>query len=89
MLLSAQGLKIKAIAKGYQVDRDTGSPWSKKWEKAERKSLYEKPRSGRPSKLTPAEKDLARQDSTEEPRCLKQVIERLHQKTAQRLSLSS
>jgi len=89
ILLSSQGLKIKEIAKVYQVDRDTVSTWIKKWEKAEMKSLYDKPRSGRPSKLTPEEKDLARQYIKEEPRCLKQVVERLHQKTAKRLSLSS
>ena len=89
ILLSSQGLKSNEIAKGYQVDRDTVSPWIKQWEKAELKSLYDKPRSGRPSQLTPEEKDLARQYIKEEPRCLKQVVERLHQKTAKRLSLSS
>ena len=89
ILLSSQGLKIKEIAKVYQVDRDTVSTWIKQWEKAEMKSLYDKPRSGRPSKLTSEEKDLARQYIKEEPRCLKQVVERLHQKTAKRLSLSS
>jgi transposase len=89
ILLSSQGLKIQEIAKVYQVDRDTVSTWIKKWEKAGMKSLYDKPRSGRPSKLTPEEKDLARQYIKEEPRCLKQVVERLHQKTAKRLSLSS
>src|SRR6266705_4666131 len=52
-------------------------------------SLYDKPRSGRPPKLTPAEKDLARQYIKEEPRCLKQVVEHLRQKTAKRLSISS
>ena len=89
ILLSSQGLKIKEIAKVYQVDRDTVSTWIKKWEKASVESLYDKPRSGRPPKLTPEEKDLARQYIKEEPRCLKQVVERLYQKTAKRLSLSS
>jgi transposase len=89
IVLSSQGLKIKEIAKVYQVDRDTVATWIKKWEKDEVESLYDKPRSGRPPKLTPAEKDLARQYIIEEPRCLKQVVERLHQKTAKRLSLSS
>lgn len=89
ILLSSEGLKIKEIAKVYQVDRDTVSTWIKKWEKAGMESLYDKPRSGRPPTLTPEEKDLARQYSIEEPRCLKQVVERLHQKTAKRLSLSS
>jgi transposase len=71
ILLSAQGLKIQEIATLYQVDRDTVAAWIKKWEKAEIESLYDKPRSGRPPKLTPEEKDLARQYILEEPRSLK------------------
>ena len=89
ILLSAQGLRIKEIAKIYQVDRDTVATWIKKWEQSGMASLYDKPRSGRPPKLTPEEKDLARQYIKEDPRCLKQVVERLSQKTAQRLSISS
>jgi transposase len=89
ILLSAQGMKIKEIAKIYQVDRDTVATWITQWEQHGVASLYDKPRSGRPRKLTPEEQDLARQYIKEEPRCLKQVIERLHQKTAKRLSISS
>src|SRR6266511_707868 len=89
ILLSSQGRKIKEIAKIYQVDRDTVATWIKQWEQHGVASLYDKPRSGRPRKLTPEEQDLARQYIQEEPRCLKQVIERLHQKTAKRLSISS
>ena len=89
ILLSAQGMKIKEIAKIYQVDRDTVATWIKKWEQHGVASLYDKPRSGRPPKLTPEEQDLVRQYIKEEPRCLKQVVERLRQKTAKRLSISS
>jgi transposase len=89
IVLSAQGMKIKEIAKIYQVDRDTVSAWIKKWEQTGVASLYDKPRSGRPPKLTPEEKDLARQYIKADPRCLKQVVERLMQKTAKRLSISS
>ena len=89
ILRSSQGMKIKEIAKIYQVDRDTVAPWIKQWEQPGVASLYDKPRSGRPRKLTPAEQDLARQYIKEEPRGLKQVRERLHQKTAKRLSISS
>jgi transposase len=89
ILLSAQGMKIKEIAKIYQVDRDTVATWIKKWEQHGVASLSDKPRSGRPPKLTPEEQDLVRQYIKEEPRCLKQVVERLRQKTAKRLSISS
>src|SRR6266487_4115191 len=89
ILLSSQGMRIKEIAKIYQVDRDTVATWIKKWEQSGIASLYDQPRSGRPPKLTPEEKDLARQYIQEEPRSLKHVVERLAQKTAKRLSISS
>jgi transposase len=67
LVLSSQGLQIKKIAEVYQVDRDTVAPWIKKWENDDVGSLYDKPRSGRPSKLTTEEKNLARHYITEEP----------------------
>ena len=33
LLLSSEGITIKAIAKIHHVDRDTVSTWIKKWEK--------------------------------------------------------
>jgi transposase len=89
ILLSSRHVTIKEIVKIYQVDRDTVSSWIKKWEQTGVESLYEKPRCGRPSKLTPEETELAQQYIKEESRCLKQVVERLSQKTAKRLSISS
>jgi transposase len=89
LLLSHQGLSIKAIAKIHHVDRDTVSTWIKKWEKHGDKSLHDQPRSGRPPKLSATEKELAKQYSKEAPRSLRNVVERLAQKTAKRLSISS
>src|SRR3954454_6887757 len=89
ILLSSRGMTIKEIVTIYQVDRDTVASWIKKWEQTGVKSLYDKPRFVRPSKLTQEEKELAQQYIKEEPRCLKQVAERLSQKTAKRLSISS
>jgi transposase len=89
LLLSDQGVPIKNIAKTYQVDRDTVSSWITKWEQQGTQSLHDKPRSGRPSKLTPDEQALAHQYIKEEPRALKGVVERLATKTAKRLSIAS
>src|SRR2546429_2556798 len=89
ILLSSRRVTIKEIVKIYQVDRDNVASWLKKWEQTGVESLYDQPRCGRPSKLTQAEKELAQQYIKEEPRCLKQVVERLSQKTAKRLSISS
>src|SRR5205823_6794196 len=89
LLLRSEGITIKAIAKIYHVDRDTVSTWIKKWEKHGDKSLHDQPRSGRPTTLNATEKELAKQYLKEEPRSLKTVVERLTQKTAKRLSISS
>jgi len=89
LILSAQGMTINAITKIYQVDRDTISTWIRKWEHDGPESLHDKPRSGRPPKLTPEEQTLAIAYIKEEPRSLKQVVERFTTKTAKRLSISS
>src|SRR5881398_1080215 len=89
LVLSSEGITIKAIAKIYHVDRDTVATWIKKWEKHGEQSLHDQPRSGRPSTLNATEKELAKQYIKEEPRSLKNVVERLAQKTAKRLSISS
>lgn len=89
ILLSSRRVTIKEIVKIYQVDRDTVSSWIKKWEQTGVASLYDKPRGGRPAKRTQEEKELAQQYIKEEPRCLKQVAERLSQKTAKSWSIAS
>jgi transposase len=61
LLLSDQGTSIKDIAKTSHVDRDTVSSWITTWEHQGAQSLHDKPRSGRPSTLTPDEQALAQQ----------------------------
>src|SRR5256712_2875841 len=89
LLLSAAGTPIQTIAETYQVHRVTVSAWIKKWELHGAQSLHDQPRSGRPSKLTPAEQALAQQYIKAEPRSLKGVVERLAHKTEKRLSIST
>src|SRR5205807_4914696 len=83
------GTPIQTIAKTYQVHRVTVSAWITKWEHHGAQSLHDQPRSGRPSKLTPAEQALAQQYIKAEPRSLQGVVERLASKTEKRLSISS
>jgi transposase len=59
LLLSDQGTTINAIAQTSHVDRDTVSTWRRNWEQQGPASLHDKPRSGRPSQLTPDEQQLA------------------------------
>jgi transposase len=89
LLLSAHGTTIKDIATTYQVHRVTVSAWITHWEQHGAQSLHDKPRSGRPSILRPAERAIALQYLKEEPQALKRVLTRLAAKTDKRLSLSS
>ena len=89
LLLSVQGLTINEIAQMYHVDRDTVSTWLTKWAQQGEGSLHDQPRSGRPPTLTPEEQELAIASMKAEPRSLTQVVDRLAQKTAKRLSISA
>ena len=89
LLLSAQGMVINDIAKIYSVDRDTVSTWITKWEHQGAASLPDRPRSGRPPKLTPDEQELAIEYIKDAPRSLKQVVERLATTTEKRISVSA
>ncbi len=89
ILLSSRGTTINEIATIYQVDRDTVSSWIKNWEQQGIESLHDKPRSGRPPKLTPEEQELALDYLKDNPRSLKQVVDRLERQTAKRISLSA
>jgi transposase len=82
-------MTIKDITKISQVDRDPVSTWLRQWERDGPARLPEHPRSGRPPKLTLAEQPLAIASIKEAPRSLQQVVERLTQKTAKRLRMSS
>jgi len=88
LLLSAQGRTIPDSAQIYQVDRDTVATWITNWEQQGAASLSDRPRSGRPPKLTPDEQALAHESGKETPQALKQVGERLAHKTGTHLSLS-
>jgi transposase len=89
LLLSAAGTPIQTIAKTYQVHRVTVSAWITQWERHGAQSLHDHPRSGRPPKLTPDEQELAQHYIKEDPRSLKQVVERFANTTGKRLSISS
>ncbi len=89
LLLSAQGRSITDIAQIYHVDRDTVATWLTNWEQQGEASLYDRPRSGRPPKLTPDEQALAYEYVKDTPQSLKQVGDRLAKKTGKPLSLST
>jgi transposase len=89
IILSSEGFPINDIAKIFHVDRDTISSWFTDWEQQRFDGLYDKPRSGRPPKLTAEEQGLALQYLAEEPRSCTRVVERLVTKTDKRISIAT
>ena len=77
ILLSDRRYKLNLIADIYQVDRDTVSSWLAAWENLGLMGLYDDPRSGRPSKLTPEEIAQAQALLQEDPRSIKRVAAHL------------
>lgn len=86
ILLSDRGFSIAQIAEIYQVDRDTVSRWFDRWGKNGTKGLLDKPRSGRPPKLSPAEKKIVQESLKKDPRSINRAAERLFEQTRKRVS---
>jgi transposase len=86
VLLSARGYSLDQIADIYQVDRDRVSQWVEWWEAEQVAGLDDDPRSGRPPKLTEAERHDAVKITLEEPRSIKTGLKRIADKVGKLLS---
>ena len=86
LLLSHQGLAMRRIAAIYRVSRYAVAEWLERWQSAGLVGLYDRPRSGRPPRLTPDEQHKVDQYLQEHPKDLKQVVHLLEQETHKRVS---
>jgi transposase len=77
VVLSERRYSIDQIADIYQVDRDRVSQWLEWWEAEQIAGLDDEPRSGRPPKLSEAERQDALKIVEHEPRTLKTGLKRL------------
>jgi len=77
VLLSERRYSLDQIADIYQVDRDRVSQWLEWWEAEQMAGLGDDPRSGRPPKLTEAERKEALKMTLHEPRTIKTGLKRL------------
>ncbi len=81
ILLSSKSFTINEIAFIYNAHRDSVSSWINSWEESGIKGLFEKSRSGAPSKLTTSEieivKDIIKKNSQSPKIILAQIAERL------------
>ena len=85
-LLNNRGFSIAQIAEIYQVDRDTVSRWLDRWSENGVDGLLDKPRSGRPSRLSSEEEKIVQESLNKDPRSINKAAERLFQQTRKTVS---
>lgn len=86
ILMSYEGYRVQEIAEAYNVCRQSVSTWIRAWDRAGLLGLMDKPRSGRPRKLSPSEEVEAIQWIKEEPRSINQVIAKINDKFGVQIS---
>ena len=86
VLLSERRYSLDQIADIYQVDRDRVGQWREWWDAEQVAGLDDEPRSGRPPKLTGAERHDALKITLQEPRSLKTGLKRIADEVGKLLS---
>lgn len=89
ILLSAEGYSIDEIADIYHTDRDSVSSLIDRWEQSGTEGLHDKPRSGKPPKLTESEIEIVRKIIEEHPHSPKIILAKLSEKTGKTISIST
>jgi len=82
--LSSKGHSIKEISKMLDVHYNSVYHWITKYLKEGIKSLQDKPRSGRPRKISDSEMEIVEAIVNEEPRRLNVTIQKLKNNSAQK-----
>ena len=88
-LLSNHRIKIKDIAKIYEVTRQTVSNWIEYWEEFGIVGLYDHPRSGRPPKLNFFEKETVKALIEKTPHSPKMLLSKLFETMGKSISRST
>lgn len=89
ILLSAEGYSIDEIADIYHADRDSVSSLIDRWEQSGTEGLYDKPRSGKPPKLTGSEIEIVRKITEEHPHPPEIISAEIFEKNRKIISIST
>ncbi len=89
VILSAKRYSIREITDILEVNRRTISSWIDAWEISGFEGLCDKPRSGRPTKLTSREKKMALKLIGEHPKSFKKVMNTLTERTGKTVSVKT
>ncbi|MBD2449293.1 IS630 family transposase [Nostoc sp. FACHB-152] len=77
LILVSQGAKIEELSRIFQVSYKTLYNWMSRWESEGVLGLYNKPGRGTPSKLNETQKQKIREWAKQQPRQLKQVVQKV------------
>ncbi|WP_052700841.1 IS630 family transposase, partial [Methylocucumis oryzae] len=89
VLLSAAGFNLKELSAIFGVCRQTAATWLNAWDNGGIAALLDKPRGGRPRKLSGESKDYALDKVAESPRSLKTVLAQLAERWQISVSLAT
>lgn len=89
VLLSNQKIPLQSIASISGVCRQTASIWLNNWKEQRIEGLIDKPRSGRPSELSPSQETEIIKMVEKSPRSLKQVLAEIEKRWNIRLTKST
>jgi transposase len=89
VLLSNAGFSLNALSTAFDICRQTASSWLHSWEDGGVCALFDKPRSGRPCKLSEEHKHEVIELVKKSPRSLKNVLAQLAEEFRIELSRST
>jgi len=89
LLLSTRGWSMDAISTLYDVHRQTVSAWLDRWQHTGVTGLADRPRSGKPPRLTAPERTLALALIATMPHAPRQVLAHLTEQTGKTISRST
>ncbi len=89
ILLSSKGFSIDDIAFIIDAHRESVSSWIDRWNKHKIKGLYDRPRSGKPPKLTDTEIKTVIELIKENPHSPKIILAKILKKTGKAISMST
>ncbi|MDO9105557.1 MAG: helix-turn-helix domain-containing protein [Methylovulum sp.] len=89
ILLNDAGFSLSQLSAVFGVCRQTAATWLKQWETGGIAALLNKPRSGRPRKLTGESRQDALDQIAASPRSLKTVLAQLAEKWHTSVSIAS
>jgi transposase len=79
LILANQGIKVEKLQQIFQVSYKTIYNWFERWESEGMVGLYNKPGRGRKPTFNPQQKEKIKEWTQQEPRQLKQVLEKVEE----------